>query len=639
MNKPISCQSCPIGAESSGFSLPHGNSTNGVVIVGDCLSHGDYQEGKVFTPNTGEGGKLAGTIRQAGASPNQFAYTSIISCMPPHGGLLAGMLYEAPAMANCAKHLEMGLNRVQTPHRRVLLALGDVAIRGLSGFTGSDKDKQGMKYLRGYIIESQYGPVIFSYHPRQLLAGNQHLTPCLEADIRKAMAYAGRRWNPSDDLALKDYDTFPSLDQAMSYFHMLRDNRNHCLTYDIETAQASGLEEDERDKGLVSSAEITQIQFSHRKHFGIVFPWKYPYIDVAKRILALDMPKAGSNCWNFDNKVLEANSASIAGTNHDIMWMFKTWQPKLSRMLQAMASFFDFPFAWKHLFDSDIGLYGCADVDAPQYILEKLPKLMRDFGCWDIYNRHVRQNYTIALKPASDRGIPVSAARHAELVTKLERRQQELMIEATLMIPEEIIPVTPRRKLADGTIEWGYKKPPKPLVELAKAWTEAKSRGKKMRYATFTEAAKMRLGLIRRGGAWCKLGEFSPNSSKQIMAYLNWQKAALLEAGEKEEAKLYEIPTVIKKGVEKQTTGKDALAVIVAKTDDKVLSMVLEARSIGKLLSNDLPNWIPASDGCVHTEWHFGPPTGQMGSRTPNVLNASKHTEIGQLFRRIIEAP
>src|SRR4029077_7630046 len=44
-------------------------------------------------------------------------------------------------------------------------------------------------------------------------------------------------------------------------------------------------------------------------------------------------------------------------------------------------------------------------------------------------------------------------------------------------------------------------------------------------------------------------------------------------------------------------------------------------------------------DGCVHTTWGFSAPSGQINSYAPNVLNLSKWTVNGQIFRRMIAAP
>lgn len=636
MNKPSHCQSCVLADASSGFSLPHGAGTSGVVIIGDSLSHADYQEGKVFTQDSGKGGKLAGTIRLAGAVPGQFHYTSLLSCFPPHGGLLVNMPYEAAATAHCAKHWQGALRAFQTPHKRTLLVLGEVGLRTVFGYSGRDKDKQGMKYLRGYPVDTAWGPAIPSYPPWELLEGKQHLTPYLELDIRKAMAIAAGRWDYATEAqqTKKRYLLYPTIADAEWYLQFLKDNLNLKITYDIETAQASELEEDERGKGKIHVAEITQIQFSHKKGFGIVFPWKYPFINIALAIMVLPHVKAGVNCYNFDNMVLRDKGVQINGTIHDLMWMFKMWQPKLHRNLQAIASMCNFPFAWKHLFESETEFYCCADVDAPQWILADLPKKLKDSGCWDVYQRHLRQYYEVALKPASDMGIFVNRELHVWLDKSLERRMETLMEEMQKSVPQEIIPIT-------LTPKEGYKKVPKVLYELADAWNAAVEAKAKVKYASFEEAAKARLGLVQKDGKWFKenYGKFSPNSSQQVKKYLRYMKDRLEKEGNHAEAKLYTIPTVVKKGQEKETTGKDELAQIADKTQDPILTNALEARSIGKLRTNDLPNWWPSADGAVHTEWHFGPPTGQMGSRSPNVLNASKHTEVGQLFRRIIEAP
>ena len=98
----------------------------------------------------------------------------------------------------------------------------------------------------------------------------------------------------------------------------------------------------------------------------------------------------------------------------------------------------------------------------------------------------------------------------------------------------------------------------------------------------------------------------------------------------------YRVPTDSKG---KQTTAKDELERLAEETGDKVLSSVLELRSLNTVINNYLPNWEPGPDGCVHPAFHYTPPTGQIGSRRPNCQNASKHNPRGQRFRRKIQAP
>lgn len=106
---------------------------------------------------------------------------------------------------------------------------------------------------------------------------------------------------------------------------------------------------------------------------------------------------------------------------------------------------------------------------------------------------------------------------------------------------------------------------------------------------------------------------------------------------QKDLAKFYDIPHNSRG--DKETTSKDELEDIFFKTGDRVLENVIEFRSLSTTINNYIPNWEPARDGRVHTTWGYTSPTGQLDARQPNILNCSKHTEIGQLFRRMIEAP
>lgn len=105
----------------------------------------------------------------------------------------------------------------------------------------------------------------------------------------------------------------------------------------------------------------------------------------------------------------------------------------------------------------------------------------------------------------------------------------------------------------------------------------------------------------------------------------------------KELLKAYEIPIHPKTG--RPTTGGDDLEIIFDKTGDRVIELALQIRSLDTMINNYVPNWEPSRDGRVHTTWGFTAPSGQINSSNPNVLNLSKHTKNGQIFRRMIEAP
>ena len=106
---------------------------------------------------------------------------------------------------------------------------------------------------------------------------------------------------------------------------------------------------------------------------------------------------------------------------------------------------------------------------------------------------------------------------------------------------------------------------------------------------------------------------------------------------QKDLAKYYDIPLTLKD--KKETTGKKELEEMFYKTGDPILEKVMELRSIDTNINNFIPNWKPHKDGRVRTTWGFSAPSGQKDSRAPNILNCSKHTVIGKLFRGIIEAP
>jgi uracil-DNA glycosylase family 4 len=648
MRKPPECAGCPLETLGRSFSQPEGRGTLHVAIIGEALGQNEANDGLPFRPYADAGSKLEEVFRLAGVTREQFLLWNVVACQPP-GNRLDGANYELAATSHCRVHFD----RVMRGFSGAILALGNVALRSLTGLAG---DKLTVSHLRGYVLPSRYGPVVPSYHPSFIRRGNPQYTPVLVEDLRKAIgvasgSYTSYEGHPS--YRPPQYITNPGVDQAIAFYNRCKDNSQLPIAYDIETPTSKETEEDERDE--IIAEPIISIQFSLDMGEGIAFPWREPYIKIAKDILALPNTKAGHNVWIFDNPKLEANGVRICGTVHDTMWMFHHFHSKLDKGIQKVVSLLGFPFPWKHLDKSNPEFYGCADVDAVQYILHRLPKLMTDLGIWKGYTRHKLKLHPI-LKRAQDRGIPVDESLRQQLEKEFRAKQKELDDELQELIPPELRNIEPKRKRRDGFgYDYGYLREPSEVAALRPEYRmmciKLEQEGKKP--ISFEEYAAERTGLVLRRFAaissdsldiehiyrWCRIKPFKA-SKDQIARYIRWKAESIKD---KKLSKLYTVPLALK--TRKETTGKKDLEDLYFRTGDEVFAKILEIRSVTKMLTNDLPNWKPEQDGKVHTTFNFGPPTGQLASRRPNIQNVARQpanvisgSEYGQKFRRIIVA-
>lgn len=251
------------------------------------------------------------------------------------------------------------------------------------------------------------------------------------------------------------------------------------------------------------------------------------------------------------------------------------------------------------------------------------------------------------LAAASARGIPIDKAERDNLVRDLENDRTRIYKEIQGKVPDEIRKIhpvngyvrTPKeiQELTDiynskvGEIRKGVQaegKKVKTIDEfiadktysaIMKAGEETKIWGK-MRYATFSIIDK-ELNEISVG-RWCRVEDFNPNSSKQIIRYIKFRK--------------HHVPVKL---TGEETSDAKELERLAISTKDIFYDQIIEYRQINKMLTNDIPNWSPNEQtGAVHTTFGFYSATGQLTSRSPNVQNANKHKPLGKRFRRIVRA-
>ena len=639
-----------------------GLGSNGVAIIGDYLHLQDYIAGEPFQKITQQGVKLEQLFRMTGTSRNQYLGWNVLGCKPPYPGSVLTNFRDAASYCDTnhardiLKSWNPGAGKTKT-----ILGLGTDVMMHYTGFSGSAKEKQDLKQLRGYVLESSYGPFIPTYDPTMVMQGQTHYTLTMERDLQRAFEIARYGTNEIQaETAKKKYNIRPTIEDCRSFVSYIANNPNLVIKWDIET-EDSNSEEDEREQSV--SRNITLIQFSVSRHTAIAFPWKEPFIGLALEILASPNVKVGHNVYDFDMKVVRDKGYVINGKTHDTMWMFKHWRPKLDKCLQSAASWVNFPFPWKHLYGEKFEFYGCADVDATCYLIEELPKRMKTEGTWEGYYNHVFQLWPIMDRAANEIGVPVDKEEKRKLEKQLTIDLEKLDLQLQGDVPDAIKNLTPRRKIVlpskEVHIEFGYLKTPKEIYKLAEKWNrivpklmELKNQGHKLLITSGYEYLKIegaKLGYVfgkqkvwdKKSQTfsikkiWAKQKPFKA-SSQQLKAYINYQNTHIED---QELANMYVIPTVTQKGVTRETTCKDALKELAESTGDDLLLKVLELRSTQKMLSNDLPNWEPNDRGIVCTSFNFNPPQGQLASRNPNVQNCSKHSKLGQRFRRIVVVP
>lgn len=370
---------CPVPG-AKGHCNPDGIGTNGVLILGEAMGEAELKDSLPFRPWAPAGSVLDRAIRRCGFQRDQFVIYNAVPVHPPKN-YLDGAPYEGAAIAWGRPYVESVVNSFKP---RCILALGNVALRATAGIGG-------ISVNRGYPIPSQYGiPVVGALHPSFLRRGEMSSFSVLMHDIKLAVAVAaggGTFFSPvvwrdmtidisdlvymsqsiSEPFIPPGYVTHPN--EADAWAFLERAARAKWLAYDIETPRSTVATEDDSDE--LGDTEILSIQFSTARETGIFMPWRQPFVEIAKRILALPVRKANCNGWRFDDPILTAHGAEPKGEVHDIRWAWRHLQPDLRAGLQFITSFYSPECGpWKHLHASHPEFYGIRDCDALMRIIE-----------------------------------------------------------------------------------------------------------------------------------------------------------------------------------------------------------------------------------------------------------------------------
>lgn len=130
---------------------------------------------------------------------------------------------------------------------------------------------------------------------------------------------------------------------------------------------------------------------------------------------------------------------------------------------------------------------------------------------------------------------------------------------------------------------------------------------------------------------WCRIYDFNPNSSQQLIQYMKAKHHPVPKSKEEDD-----------EGKQKETTAAKELQRLAVKTGDDFYLKVIEYRGYTKLKGTYVEGFKPQADGRVHPTFTFDTGTGQLSARNPNSTNFPKlkpTPELAKAMRGMIVAP
>ncbi len=668
--KPPECYNCSLYVKDpNGFVRPEGTGSLGVLALGEGGGEREYREGLPFRPGADAGSVLERAFKRLGYDRQQWALANIVNCRPNSSApnpaarnWLEGAPWELDAINSCRVHRDQIVARYKP---KCIVALGGIALRVLTGMAGW---KQGITDLRGYVLpaldykdeEGRPIPVIGATHPAYLrrasgpggAGASTAELGVLYQDLRKAVEVARTGWDFEE--YQPNYHVEHDAVRANAFLAWMASS--DVIAYDIETNVSADVAEDELLAGAPGEDIIQSIQFSWAKECGVIWPWREPFIGMAKTVLAFPHRKIGFNNWCFDDKVLAAAGVRIEGKSDDLMWAFHSLQPDLPMGLQSVASHFGFPFPWKHwsrLGGRDKQRYGCADVDVLHWIDEKIWKYLEARKVTRSYVKHKRE-FDPFLRETEIRGVPINLKRREKLGEDLSQQEVKVLAKIREEVPDELQKVHPPQ---------GYKKEPKEVVEVRERMelslghaplasevvelmppalhrnpTTKEMVEVKWDFRPFSEPLEKQVfsPVELKTWRWCKILPFKPTAWQQVLAYIKYRTEQERKEISNPRKRKWKVPKTIRG--DRETTERRELERLISRTKDPVLKGTIEHREVVKMKSTYVTGWKPGLDGRVHTTFGYNTGSGQLTSKRPNIQNGPKHREIAQSWRRMIEA-
>lgn len=594
--KPRECKGCTSFTQFPGFLPVGGKGTYNVLLVAESPSRTEVEAEDSLHPYSERNTIIKRACASKGLDMTAFWHTNLLQCTS-HGG--------NGAKAHCYQaHLS---RRITELNPRLIVAMGERVIAELTGLSGK---KASANHVRGFIVPG-IGPasgymVKLVHDPKYIKEGNMHLLGVFAEDLAKSLTDTKKEFRPAYKYGLG---------YLKALYEELLANPELPFGFDIETNFSLTKDEDEVRE---HEDRITQIQFSAHAGTASIMPWFDGARPLVQAIMDLPNPRLSWNGYAFDVPRLERDGIRCADNaiHHDLMWMWHHLQPDLPMNLSfATGSMIgDQVPPWKHTMSEDIVRYGGLDVDVLVRLYQPLVEALQAEGLYEGYETYVQGLWPV-LSAMSKRGLPIDPAGREEF-------REWLRTEAIAI--DETIQATVPKVLRDCHPKDGYKAPPRAKPGAFEhredgsiwAWDKERLEWTQLVLRPFGEDKVAR---------FCRLKPFLVNSPVQIKRYCEYMG--------------YKIPKTRKGRAWKESLSKDILKEMSEKYDDPLFKSIVQLRELDKIQETYVDGWKLSDKNAIHTTFHFGPASGQLGSREPNIQNIPKWGPLAKRLRTLVKAP
>jgi uracil-DNA glycosylase family 4 len=646
LQKPLSCQGCPIFGNGCGWVPADGSGRNGVLVV---LEAAGADEEIAGLPTVGKAGYyLWSQLAKAGLNREDFRIHNVLSCRPPDNRL-AGEPYQDAAIQHCAPNLDATVREHVAACQKlgktpVILTLGRIAFKRVMGLREGDPILK--EDYHGYLHTTALYPevyVISADHPSFLMRGQHQYVPVLQYSAIRAVEVAASGFTYHTPRYLCDPAPVIFRTWVADYFAALdRDPAHTFLSFDIETPMKAKKGEDALVREDDEDYIILRCAFAYRPGEAISVPWTAEYLPLLEELFS--DPRNQYVTWNGNYDVPRVrNQVEVRGTNHDAMLAWHVLNSALDKRLGFVTPFYAKDARlWKHLSGSQPAFYNAQDADMALRNYLGIREDLQRGDQWHVFQRHI-----IDLNKVLDRMSAAGLMRDEKMRQDAEDTLTGLLAEVEAKIQAAVPPEARRLQI--------LKKPKSTegLKEIEREITvklcdrcgainplaaHRKSVGKKALKAGTVENPCLGAGTVPGkviGKVWARELEWKP-STVQMLAY----QASLKQQ-------------VIRNRDGKATFDEDAIEKLMRKyPQDPLYPLLLDHRRYQKLRgtyigitdeSGQVRGGLRTSrDGIIRPEFTHNPSTLRMACQNPNMQNlprnSGKDEDLENIVRNLVVA-